>query len=593
MHGYVTAKNWGSKSSTVRLDSPSMRTPPVWDSNSPWTLYLNSPPSPVQQGGAHGFGSANAPTQLCRWAIHVPDIPYSSSTADQVHESPTLVSFQDSLQEAIVSGDFTEVQADNLPLSHDKIVRSLNDNPVALKVDSWKLAIMSGNCELLETLTEQEGYTPPQEVSSIFPFHLAASFISGGGSCCSIFKELSIVMGEPYRPGDNIDDLGHTILDTLMVSILRSHTRIQPDAVSYGFHSLSRFAGEEKDICGRWDVDSPEVRQLFAQGYARIPNRWKHPFCHSSVQAICHAIIILFGSKLSPNVNTLSGLFLRRCTECGMELKLGPLHTLVVTAFYLAQSGMSGETLFGPLALLVCLINMGANVSLEVNISVEEILRASETGRCRHSPMTPADLMHAVPDTVIKSWSQECQAGWACLWQTLHRAQVDLDRDDGLGSNHDDDSEEFDQTLDCILNDEGYGAHDGLTKLTCTGPKIGLLWATIQTEFLTYRRLEDNDPWISGNFSMTALQEWLESKTDKFETPLVQNEMMKLHSTCGWFINRGICLWALAEDACKKRFMNMDDYRRSSFSYVPDLLQVWYEMEDPAEEAAEEAYVYL
>ncbi|KAF4341644.1 hypothetical protein FBEOM_4381 [Fusarium beomiforme] len=594
LHGYTTAKNWGSTPSIIPIVSPSMTTPVGWNSNSPWTLYLNSPPGPTIQEGSQGFSIVNAPTQLCRWAIHVPDISYTPAPDDDIDAAIPAAAFQDSIHDSIVSGNFATVQADSLPFSHEKIIQCLSDNPAALKMDSFKLAIMSGNHELLYSLLGSESREIRNELRSQFPFHLAASFISGGGSCCSILGEL-LYLGAPALPKYNIDDLGHTILDNLMVSIMRSHTRIHPDIVSYGFNSLSRFPGEEKDICGRWDADSPEIRQLFAQGYARIPSRWKHPFCHSSVQAICHAIITLFGSKYSPNVDTLSGLFTRRCTECGLELKLGPLHVLVVTAFYLAQSGMAGETLFGPLAILVCLISVGADISLRVNISVDDLLQVSETGTCRHRSMTASELAAEVPHSLILNWSPDCQVGWACLLQTLSKAQEvdcqvgwacplqtlskaqEVDEQDEYTSNdsergwdEESGSEECNESSHCELEGERIGSHD-LTNIKCTGPTIGLLWATIQTELLTYRKLEENDPWISANFSMRALQEWLENRTDNFEIPLVQQQMMNPHSDCGWFGDSDVCFWAVAEDACKERFMNMDDYRRSSFSQVPDI----------------------
>ncbi|QPC60575.1 hypothetical protein HYE67_002806 [Fusarium culmorum] len=237
---------------------------------------------------------------------------------------------------------------------------------------------MAGNADLLYDLGEKKGRTQiHEEVKSIHPYHLAASFLNGGGPCCTVFDALNEVLGRSYLLQHNINDLGHTILDSLLVSILRSHTSVQPEMVSDEFRALSRFPGEEKDICGRWDADSPE-----------------------------------------------SGLFLRRCAECGMELKLGPLHALVSTAFFLGQFGMPGETLFGPLTILVCLINMNVDVNMRMNISVEEILRTSEPGQCRHRPMTAAEMMMCVPASAIHSWTNACQVGWDCLLHTLRLAEL-------------------------------------------------------------------------------------------------------------------------------------------------------------------------
>ncbi|KAK7417476.1 hypothetical protein QQX98_004596 [Neonectria punicea] len=365
-----------------------------------------------------------------------------------------------------------------------------------------------------------------------------------------------------------------------MVTILRSHTSLNPEAVSYGFHSPSRFPGEEKDICGRWDAETPAVRELFKQGYARIPTRWKHPFCHTAVQAVCHSVIAIFGSPASPNINAQSGLFLRRCTECGMELKLGPLHTLVITAFYLAQQGMPGETLFGALAVMICLLTMGADVSRKANISVEEILRSAEPGRCHHAALSPLELMKAVPNNVMGRWSAECQTGWTCFLHALDSAETYEDWNlegcpggDGDGDS-DSSSEESPDEYPCFL-EGATGIHSTWLKLPCKHPRIGLLWATIQTEMLTYRRLREGDAWISENFSMEGLKNWLEGNSEEFLTPLVQGEMMKEHTPCGWIGHLDEFLCPTAQEVCTEHFMNMDCYARASFLERYDLLESW------------------
>lgn len=56
--------------------------------------------------------------------------------------------------------------------------------------------------------------------------------------------------------------MGHTVLDALMISILRSNTNVVPDHASSNFNPPNRFPGEEEVICGRWDAISPFVRAL-------------------------------------------------------------------------------------------------------------------------------------------------------------------------------------------------------------------------------------------------------------------------------------------------------------------------------------------
>ncbi|KAK6716511.1 hypothetical protein SNK04_007459 [Fusarium graminearum] len=570
MHGFLTAKNWGSLPSIINVPTPSGFTP---------SAFFEFPSSPLLTDASNHIDIINPPTNLCRWSIHVAEIDYELLLEEQPDSLPTSMSFPECLQNSISTGDFTELRNDNLPLSHETIVHSLTKNPKALELDSWKLAIMAGNADLLYDLGKEKNQNQirreiQQDIKSIYPYHLAASFLNGGGPCCTIFDALDRVLGRSYLLQHNINDLGHTILDSLLVSILRSHTSVQPEMVSDEFRALSRFPGEEKDICGRWDADSPEVRGLFAQGYARIPTRWKHPFCHSAVQAVCHYAILIFATLTHADINCQSGLFVRRCTECGMELRLGPLHALVTTAFFLGQSGMSGETLFGPLAILVCLINMDVDVNMRMNISVEEILRTSEPGQCHHEPMTAAEMMLCVPESVVHNWTNACQVGWDCLLHTLRLAEArSSDTENPYRDDRDSPESELSargidgesQSSKCVLLDIHYE-----TALKCTHKKIGILWATIQAEFLTYRRLTVNDLWISEKFHMVALQAWLKGETQSFNTPLVVQGMMKTYSRCGWFYHKyNFCAIATASDVCKEWLANLDNYGRTTF--VPEV----------------------
>ncbi|KAH7007568.1 hypothetical protein EDB80DRAFT_718854 [Ilyonectria destructans] len=575
MHGFKMAKTWGQEPWNLITDQSLTFTPPGCNSTSPWTpsAFLDFPSSPSPRP------SPFEPSQLCRWSIHVADMEYESVGSEPAsNTSPSLstLSFVESLHQSMTSNTFTNTQAVDLPLAQETIVQSLENNPMVFQLDSWRLAIMAGNSDLLYHLWFQNGSRAPDGIDDIHPFHLAASFLDGGHTCCMTFSTLSRILRSSYAFYHNIDNLGHTILDTLMVSILRSHTSLNPETASYGFHSPSRFPGEERDICGRWDADHQTVRELFKQGYNRIPTKWKHPFCHTAVQAVCHSIMAIFESSVSPNINALSGLFLRRCTECGLELKLGPLHTLVVTAFHLAQLGIPGETLFGALAVLICLLAMGADVDLKVNVSVEEILRTSDPGKCYHKPLSAFELMQVVPDNVIKGWSAECQTGWTCVLQALVQAEEDKDQRRNFHPDRSVSSEPIGEVIAgsepasprspdkeaCILENEFH--HEELD-LPCSGPEIGLLWATIQTELLTYRRVSDGDAWISDNFSMEALRTWLEGNSALFLTPLVQNQMMKNHSRCGWFHESDSYICPTAQEVCVQHFMNMDIYNRTTF----------------------------
>ncbi|KAI1274362.1 hypothetical protein F5Y07DRAFT_217199 [Xylaria sp. FL0933] len=593
MKGFVMAKNWGQilpnwPSVVSSLDSPQGRAieTPSHSSNlalSPSSLeFLNLP------------DVSKAPTQLCYWSIHLPrpkgDAYCTDDTAEQPQEQPPPPSFLADLRESLLCSNFTSLSSEELPIAQDVVVNAIMDDRRALDTDAWKLAIMAGNWELLYSLFDENDNEVPDGIEDIHPFHLAGSFLNGGRACCTVFEVLLNLLRPEYPFRHRFDGHGHTILDTLIVSILRSHTKVDPASVSYAFRSPNRFPGEEMDICSRWSPDAQIVRDLFKDGVFRIPHSWKHPFCHTAVQAICHAIIAVYTPACAPNINDMSGLFIRRCTECGRELRLGPLHTLVVTTFYLAQSGMEGENLFGAISVLVCLLSLGADVTITANISVEGILDASEMVQCRHIDLSPIELMNRVPKEVIDTWADDCKVGWSCFAQLLshstrhtRNSQAGVDSDDDRGDQSDEDygdtsamrvSDAPSENV-CHFNQIAEHVHDGWLNLKCHDEDMGLLWATIQTELLTYRRINEGDSWISANFSLRALETWLSGKSAQFLTPLVNERMMMAHSKCGWFYNAECFVIPAAQEVSAHYFMNMDIYRRATYLDVPYLLKLW------------------
>ncbi|KAI0546762.1 hypothetical protein F4679DRAFT_556459 [Xylaria curta] len=595
IHGFTMAREWFKQSTSLQSSvSPSPHTQHMDTMGSPMTssFWINAPGPSTSVGSSSRIQVSNPPTRLCNWSIHVPPPSGDAecrSFIDPPGTRPPSTSFVNELRQSMACGSFSNTPVGNLPIAHDDIVHAITNDPKALEIDAWKLAIMAGNFELIEDMFRQNRIVP-DGIHQIYPFHLAASFLDGGHTCCKVFEQLVSGLGPTYAFHRNIDNLGHTILDALMVSILRSHTAICPDSVNSAFHSPNRFPGEETDICGRWTADTSRLRELFRQGFCRIPTTWKHPFCHTAVQAVCHCIVAVYGPACAPSVNTMSGLFIRRCTECGLELKLGPLHSLVVTAFYLANLGMSGETLFGPLAMLVCLISIGADASLTANISVDEILNASEAGGCSHNKLSPLELMKKVPENIINGWNSDCKVGWHCFARILSRAERQSESRHESALNNDvtdrleevsDSNSELESDISSNQNDcelkERDGSHLSWMNLNCSDARIGLLWATIQTEFLTYRRLKDGDPWLSEKFSMMALEDWLLGHSATFQTPLVTDNLMRRHSRCGWFLYyRGTpVVHPAAQEVCANYFMNMDIYDRAAFIDKTELEMSW------------------
>lgn len=601
IHSFVSAKYWGRGPRNWTAGMVSALTIGSMNAAGP-----HSPPAALTPAASSGLALPSAPgdranrftvpTNLCRWSIHVPNVDYDavsddlgalektefdverpSSWAPWTKEDLASTSLPDMMRESITSSTFTSATVEELPVSVGLISQSVQKDPTALLVDTWRLAIMSGNHDLLEKLVGQENGLIPEEVIQDYPFHLAASYLDGGNTCCLVFRSLLNSRRADLVRRYNINDKGQTILDCLLMSVLRSHTSVSPDHLSIGSSPLNRYPGEEKDICGRWDADSPAVRELFSHGYGRIPTSWKHPFCHTAAQAVCHAVIGHLGSPVSPDINTPSGLFVRRCTSCGLELKPGPIHTLVILSFYLAHNGMAGETLFGTMAVLVCLTRFGASVTTPANISIGEILGTTPSEECHHAPMTPCDLMTEVPGDLVGSWTEDCRVGWDCIFDILrlneraeaNRESSDVDEDSDVWLQSDSTNTEAET---CYLDE--MGIHDDFSPFICGNPRLGILWAVIQAELLTYRRIEEGAPWISENFSMRSLRAWLVRETKEFGTPLVENKMMKSYSRCGWFCDDHEFYCPVAEEVCVEHFMNMDDYTRTSFLERPVFTRV-------------------
>ncbi|GAP85992.2 hypothetical protein SAMD00023353_0301070 [Rosellinia necatrix] len=171
-------------------------------------------------------------------------------------------------------------------------------------------------------------------------------------------------------------------------------------------------------------------------------------FCHTSVQAVCHTIARLFSALYSPDIDTPSGLFTKSCFTCGDQLVPGPLHALVLIAFNLAQKGREGETLFGMVACLTCMLIHGADPTAKANLSVDLLLGVDEQHECTHERLDPLGLGEKVPQAALDAWAGETRLGWGCFMAGSYRLQK-IDR----------------------------------ARMT----------RTTQTEFLSYRRIRDGD----------------------------------------------------------------------------------------------------
>ncbi|KAL6353197.1 hypothetical protein LRP88_13687 [Fusarium phalaenopsidis] len=520
IHSFMTAKYWGS-------------------------LIPGLLASLLQRRLIQSSRKARLLLPLCRWSIHyrsniryesVPSPPPESDNEQDIEDESTWLPWDasrdrptpaDTMRSALSDNSFSRIDEHDVPLSTSSITKAVHGSQNQIEVDSWGFAIMARNLDALR------GMEPPEGLKHVHPYHLAASHLDGAHSCCLILDHLRRTLQHKLPLEDDYkNDLGHTVLDSLMVNILRSHTSISPSEVCQGFEKQNQFPGEEVDICGRWDADSKCIRQLYSSGRCTIPFEWKHPYCHTSVQAICHSIIALFMSDYALDINLPSGLFSKRCGCCRKDLKLFPLHTLVMAAFYLGDRGASGETMFGAIATLSCMLATGANPCLRAEISVSALLETGTGEECTHSSVTPSELASNVPNEILESWPHEQQLGWRAFVAVLDFASS------------------VNGPFSSLSEDRFLGRE-----------KLGVLWAASQTEMLTYRRIKTVDPWVSGRFDIQQLLQGLDDGQGSTNVPLYRDGLMRSFDLYGWFNG----LLPAAEDVCDHYFMNLEDWGRTTF----------------------------
>ena len=491
------------------------------------------------------------------------------------------------LGDNLASNDFSSVNLDQLPLATNQIAEAARRSPQELFEEALGFAIMGGNVDLIGNIQEANDCL---ELIGSFPFHLAISYLRGSKTCCNVLDEIQTFY--PLRK-HFVNDLGHTILDQIMMAILKSHTSCSPGIVDRIFQNEKHFQGENVDICGRWDADSDCVRELLAQGTSSIPFGWKHMFCHTSIQSICHCIGTVFGSSWAPDINTPSGLFAKRCAHCGAKLALLPLHTFVLVGVHLSLSGCKDENLFGMLACLLCLLRNGANPLLRASISIRALLGYDESNGCEHEDLDPLELAQTVLGGLKSKLSQGLITGWQIICSVLKRSQRQWNRRPSLRqSSMEQESEEELDTFAMI--EWGESSYDTHLPLTCPDECghtnffgddeiLSTLWAAVQTELLTYRRVKEGDGWISQHFDMeTLMDSLLDNEIPRID--LVQKSMMKPFCACGNFLKKYegkfysvIPACPLIEEAAASYFANLEDWNRSDFIPCPDhRWDTWY-----------------
>ncbi|KIW64180.1 hypothetical protein PV04_09133 [Phialophora macrospora] len=539
-----------------------------------------------------------SPPKHCRWSIHVVEEDYEA-ISDEVENSDSTSGeppLEERLQNALESNDFSNIPADRLPIATSHIAKAVKRSPDELFLESFSFAIMARNQPLLEQMLSN--LKPGVEVKTVFPLHIATSYLDGASTCCNILDLLCSKL--PRLSTFYINNYGHTVLDNLMLTILKGHSSSSLHAIDETLTQESRLAGIEVDLCGRWDADSPCFRALLQSGKTKVPLSWKHKFCHTSALAVCHCIESLSGCDLLDQFDISSGLFVRRCFGCGLSLKLTPIHVLVLTAFQLARCGCEGEDLFGMIAVLLCMIGSRMDIRTRAAVSIDLLLGIDNGTDCTHEDLTPFGLAERLPALIVDGWSANLRRGWQIFCHILRPPQSLTDQSAETQPIEDHSMLDFIQGAPVESMELSSGHHDGHTSTSqrgnfrrkcgrgcaahwenspyydddtddlvspfTTDNNIGHLWAAVQTELLTYRKIKEGDTWLSGYFDLDAVLTGLQTGTN-ISMPLLDKGMIKSYCQCG----RTAPHWEhiLREDIAEYYFSNLDVWERTSFIEEP------------------------
>lgn len=580
-HGFKTAKHWGRGPrrwtadllgfDTIQAVSPlpSPVSPRMgWEFT---TTPFRPGPARLLENPSLRTRTVHVPSQLCHWSIHFSsDIDYeplesrtpspepnpNSLDEKSWKDWPTSSPCQEVLLESLTRNDFSDIKAEDLPIAVPQIVKTLEGPKNGLLEEAFGFGVMARNSKVLTDLLDEIATDEEVEkIRGLEPLHLATAYLDGSKTCCSIVG-LLLAQSELKLHTISRNNLNHTVFDNLMIAILKAHTSVTPGAIDDSLRNEKRFPGEEVDICGRWDADSDCVRELLKAGDSHIPFTWKHKFCHTSVQAICHCIVQLpiFYTKQS----FLSGLFVKHCASCGLKMQAGALHTIVLTAICLAQFGAKDEDLFGILAVLLAVLREGANPLESVDLSISALFPDEPTNpdpnECSHRYYTPLELASCVPSKFIESWSSKIRTGWEIFCSILRLSEQTRV------------STEFSLESECINK---YSPHDSdLTHYFGKTRELAVLSGAVQAEYLTYRRLAEGDPWISPNFDMDAIRESL-SKGEVPKIRFFENEIIHPVCDCGGF-DSTYSVRPRAEEIMKDHFSNLEDWSRTTFIEEPD-----------------------
>ena len=253
---FKTAKHWGK--------GPKLWTAELLNFDQYLSTARSSLPGTPQDltrsSTPHNNDEPTPPSDLCRWYIHVRQDEYVPIPGDEFG-SPTFLqsdpdedsnwiiwssnqqqaSLQTHLRNALEHNDFSTTPTTELPVAIPQIAKAADEERSnELLVESLGFSIISRNSDQTSRILKQLNKKKINP-TSLGPFHLAASFLDGSKSCCNVFSELTSAITGSKVHETYWNEHGHTILDSLMITIIKSHTSASPVVVDDNLKDVARF----------------------------------------------------------------------------------------------------------------------------------------------------------------------------------------------------------------------------------------------------------------------------------------------------------------------------------------------------------------
>jgi len=226
---------------------------------------------------------------------------------------------------------------------------------------------------------------------------------------------------------------------------------------------------------------------------------------------------------------------------------------------------------------LLCLLSHGADPCATADISIEALLDIESRERCAHKALSPSDLAEQVPEAITSTWPLSARRGWQLFCLVLRNSHHERSLEN---------LEDLEHEQNPSFRSISWRPIDEVDKLfpaTCSehwetetpshfgkSPDLGHIWAAVQAELLSYRRLTTTDPWTSEYFDIEELLESLEVGNG-ISLGYLKQDMLKPYCRCGRYEDSWFG-FVVREQTAKYYFANLDDYTRLTAIPLPPRL---------------------